>query len=515
MGESPERDRDLPGMAESYWMDTSPETEFPPLDGDGRADVTVIGGGIAGITTAFLLKQAGLTVALLEAYKIGRGATGYTTAKVTSLHRLIYADLIARFGEDTARRYAGANQAGIEKIASLVREHGISCDFERKPAYTFAESEESRDLVAAEAEAAKSLGLPATFTEDVPLPVGAHGAVVLGDQAQFHPRNYLLHLASLIPGDGSNIFEMTKVTDIAEHPDGVTVKTGRGLVSSDYAVLATHYPIYDRPGSYFTRMQASRSYILGLRIDEPFPDGMFISATGTAHSWRSQPAGDGELVIVTGAAHDTGKATDTGAHYSHIREHAQSVYPVASVDYHWSTQDYITIDRIPYIGRLAEGQDRVFVATGFGKWGMAAGTAAGMILTDLIRGRGNPWAQVFDPSRFRNQPEFPRWVQDKLASAGGTVEVDAARFDREIAAIPPRVGKIVEINGRKVAVYRDEQGGFHMLDPTCMHMACALAWNNGEKSWDCPCHGSRYDPFGKVIESPTVKDLAKVEIVRR
>ncbi len=515
MVESPERNDGLPGTAESYWIATSPETGFPSLDGDGRVDVTVIGGGIAGITTAFLLKKGGLTVALIDADRIATGATGHTTAKVTSLHRLIYTDLIDRLGEEKARQYADANQAGIETIASNVLEYDIPCSFERKPAYTYAESEESRDLVAAEADAARSLGLPAAFTEDVPLPGRAHGAVVVENQAQFHPRNYLLLLAGHLPGEGSYVFEMTRAVDLEEQAGGVAVKTDRGTLSTDYAVLATHYPIYDRPGAYFARMRPSRSYALGLRINEPFPDGIFINAAGPVHSWRSQPAGDGDLVIVGGAAHDTGTVTDTRAHYRSVESYARSVYPVRSVDYHWSAQDYITADRVPYIGRLAEGHDRIFVATGFGKWGMAAGTVAGMILADLIRGRTNPWAEVFDPSRFREQPEYPDRVRKRLQAAGGPFEVDADRIDREVAAIPPGEGKVVEVDGQMVAIFRDGGGGITTLDPTCMHMGCTVAWNNAEKSWDCPCHGSRYDAFGKVLGSPTVRDLRGKKVVRR
>ncbi len=515
MGE-PERNDGLPGVAESYWVATSPETGFPPLDGDGRVDVTVIGGGIAGITTAFLLKRAGLTVALLDAGRIVKGATGYTTAKITSLHRLIYRELIDRFGSAKAQQYADANQAGIEMIASLVREHNIPCSFKRKPAYTYAESEDSRDLVAAEVDAARSLHLPAAFVDDVPLPGRTYGAVILENQAQFHPRNYLLLLAGHLPGEGSYIFEMTRALGIEEQDDGVRVRTDQGSLSSDYAVLATHYPIYDRPGSYFARMRASRSYALGIRINEPFPDGIFINADGPVHSWRSQPAAsDSELVIVTGEAHGTGKVTDTRAHYRRLEEYARSVYLERIVDYHWSAQDYITADRVPYIGPLAEGHDRVFVATGFGKWGMAAGTAAGMILADLIRGRASPWAKVFDPARFGEQPEYPGWAQKSLQSVGGTIEVNASWFDREVATIPPREGKVIETDGQKVAVYRDGHGTLHTLDPTCMHMACTVAWNNAEKSWDCPCHGSRYDAYGRVIGSPTVKDLAGKEVVRR
>jgi len=506
---------DLPGRHESYWMATSPETAFPPLDGEGRVDVAVIGGGIAGITTAFLLKQAGLTVALLDAYRIATGTTGHTTAKITSLHRLVYRYLIDRFGSKKAKQYGDANQAGIEMVASLVRDYNIPCSFERKPAYTYAEFEEERDLVAAEADAARSLGLPAAFTDEVPLPGRTHGAVVFEDQAQFHPRNYLLLLAGHLPGEGSYVFEMTRALDIEERAGGVNVKTDRGSLSSDYAVLATHSPIYDRPGAYFARMHASRSYALGIRIDEPFPNGIFINAGDPVHSWRSQPTEDGDLVIVTGVAHDSGTVTDTRAHYRNLETYARAIYPVASVDYRWSAQDYITLDRVPYIGRLAAGHDRVFVATGFQKWGMAAGTAAGMILADLILGRTNPWAEVFDPLRFQDQPEFPEKVKKRLAAAGGAIEIDANRIDRETEAIPPGEGKVVEIDEEKIALFRDEHGKVHTLDPTCMHMGCTVAWNNAERSWDCPCHGSRYGADGRVIESPTVRDLKEKEVVRK
>jgi Rieske Fe-S protein len=308
---------------------------------------------------------------------------------------------------------------------------------------------------------------------------------------------------------------MTRAEAIEEQGDRVLVRTDRGSLASDHVVLATHYPIYDRPGSYFARMQASRSYALGLRIDDPFPDGVFINADGDVHSWRSQPTNDGELVIVTGEDHDTGRVTDTQARYRRLEGYARSVYPELIVDYHWSAQDYITPDRVPYIGPLARGHDRVFVATGFGKWGMTAGTVAGMILADQIQGRQNPWAEVFDPARFEDEPKYPDRVQEALKAAGGTIEVDAAWFEREVAAIPLREGKIIGTGGQRVAVYRDGHGALHTLDPTCMHMACTVVWNNAEKSWDCPCHGSRYDAYGRVIESPTVRDLKKKKVMRK
>jgi glycine/D-amino acid oxidase-like deaminating enzyme/nitrite reductase/ring-hydroxylating ferredoxin subunit len=509
MGDSREYNSGLPGKAESYWIDSSPPTAYPPLDGERKVDVAVVGAGIAGISAAFMLKRAGLTVALVDARRIGTGTTGYTTAKITSLHRLIYRHLIERFGVAKARQYADANQAAIETIATYVREFSIPCGFERKPAYTFAESEESRNIVEAEADAAKGLGLPASYVEEIPLPVETFGAVRFESQAQFHPRNYLLALAERIEGEGSSVLENTRALAVEEREDGVSVRTERGSILADHLILATHYPIHDRPGAYYARMQASRSYALGIRVGEPFPDGIFINAEGSVHSWRSHPDDGGDLVIVTGAAHGVGQVADTRERYRNVEAYARLVYPVTSVDYHWSAQDYITADRVPYIGRLAPGHDRVYVATGFGKWGMTAGTAAAMILSDLVLGRSSPWSEVFDPGRFTEEPGYPEWVAGTLRSAGGEVEIAAARFEQEVSAIPRGEGKVIEAGGQKVAVYRDEDGGVHTLDPTCMHMACTVAWNNAESSWDCPCHGSRYDARGKVIQSPTVRDLAE------
>ncbi|MDK2990637.1 MAG: hypothetical protein PWR16_2166, partial [Methanoculleus sp.] len=425
----------------------------------------------------------------------------------TSLHRLIYAELIDRFGSRQAHQYAEANQAAIETIASNVLEHDIPCNFEAKPAYTYAESEEARDLVAAEADAARSLGLPAAFTEDVPLPARNYGAVRFADQAQFHPLNYLLHLASLIPGDGSQIYEKTRALEVQDDGGRCTVRTARGTVTSRAVVLATHYPFYDAPGFYFARMEPSRSYALGVRIEEPFPDGMFINAEGPAHSWRSQPSGAGELIIVGGMEHRTGEDVDTRRHYRDLEAYARSVYPLRSVDYRWSAQDYVTIDGVPYIGPLASGHENVYIATGFRKWGMTTGTAAATIITDMIRGRASPWAEVYAPDRFKPAAAARRFLVHNIDVAekyiGGAISHPAG----DLADVAPGEGRILMLEGKKAGVFRDREGRVHAVNPTCTHLGCVAAWNSAEETWDCPCHGSRYDADGRVIHGPAVKDL--------
>ncbi|MBP1929634.1 glycine/D-amino acid oxidase-like deaminating enzyme/nitrite reductase/ring-hydroxylating ferredoxin subunit [Methanolinea mesophila] len=515
MSDDTEHCTELPGMAESYWIATSEKTAFPPLAGDGRVDVTVLGGGIAGVTAAYLLKHSGFTVALVEAGRIVSGTTGYTTAKLTSLHRLIYGHLVDSFGSSKARQYADANQNAIEKVGDLVRELSIDCGFVRKPAYTYAESESSRPGVEREADTAKVLGLPARFVEEIPLPVESHGAVRVDNQAQFHPRKYLLGLAARIPGNGSHIFENTRALDLTEIKDYVKVTTAGGDLESDAVVLATHYPVFDRPGTYFSRLSPSRSYAIGARIDDPFPEGMFINAAGTVHSWRSHRDSGKELVIVTGEEHPTGSVTDTRANYRGLEAYARTVYDVRWIDYHWSAQDYFTPDRVPYIGQIAEGHERIFVATGFNKWGMTAGTAAAMILTDLVSGRSSPWAEVFSPSRFE-AGELPEGgLEEFLKAAGGEIETPSGPYYKELASVPNGEGSVIKIGEKKVAIYKDAAGNEHTLDPTCMHMGCRVRWNNAEGSWDCPCHGSRYNPEGQVIEGPTVRDLVKMKIKRR
>lgn len=514
MSETTEQCRDLPGLAESYWIASSETTAFPPLAGDGRVDVTVLGGGIAGITVAYLLKSSGYTVALVESDRIIRGTSGYTTAKLTSLHRLIYRYLTDAFGSRKARQYADSNQGAIEKVAELVRELSIDCGFVRKPAYTYAESASSRPDVEQEADSAKALGLPARFVEEIPLPAESFGAVRVDDQAQFHPRKYLLGLAARIPGEGSYIFENTRALGLTEINNYVKVTTGGGAIESDAVILATHFPLHDRPGGYYSRLSPSRSYAIGARIGEPFPEGMFINAAGTVHSWRSHSDGERELVIVTGEEHPTGTISDTRARYRMLESYARTVYDVRWIDYHWSAQDYFTPDRVPYIGPMTEGHERIFVATGFNKWGMSAGTAAALILADLVRGRSNPWAEVFSPSRFETGKPPGATLDAILLAAGGEIETPSARYYQEISSIPANGGAVITIDGKNIAIYKDAAGNVHTLDPTCMHMGCRVRWNNAERSWDCPCHGSRYDPTGHVIEGPTVKDLVKIKIKR-
>lgn len=503
----------LPGRAESYWMATTQESNYPALSGDIRVDVAILGGGIVGITTAFLLKEAGASsVAVIEADRILDGVTGHTTAKVTSQHHLIYDYLLSKFGRRQAKQYAESNQVAIEKIASIVNSRNIACDFVRKPAYVYAGSKESTGKILNEIEAAKSLGLPASYREELPLPFKTYGSIRFDNQAQFHPRKYLCALAREVAGEGCQIFEKTRALKI-EGNGPITITTDRGTVLAQKVIQATHFPINDKPGFMFQRLYQSRSYALGVRIRDPFPQGMFISAEEPVRSLRSQPtAYGGDLILVTGEGHRTGEGNHEIDHYQNLKNWIRSVYSVSSIDYHWSTQDTMPVDNVPYIGPLPSSSENSFVATGFRKWGMTTGTVAAMILTDLIFGKANAWEEIYDPSRFKPVESAKNLISQVAEATKGLVGDRILPTRKKESDIVPREGAIVEIAGERVAAYRDHDGVLHTLDPSCRHMGCIVSWNDAEKTWDCPCHGSRYYAEGGVIDSPTVYGLREKKV---
>ena len=505
--EEPEMER-LPGRAASYWIESAPGPEYPAAPTNFHADVAVVGGGIAGLTAAVLLKRAGKTVAVIEADRIAADVTGHTTAKLTSLHHLCYRRLLDDFDRRRAQQYADANQAAIGLVEALAVEHGIDCDLVRRPAYTYAQSPKGREQVQDEVDAALELGLPAHFVEDVPLPIHGEGAVRFDDQAQFHPRSYLLGLAKTIPGGGSAIFERTRALDITEG-EPISVRTTTGTVHADDVVMASHFPFHDRPGMYFARMHQSTSYVLGVTLGEQFPDGMFINVEEPTRSLRSQPTADGELVLVSGEGHRAGQGGDTRHRYRALQRFAEALYHLREVRYRWMTQDTVTVDNVPYIGRLARETPHLWVATGFKKWGMTHGTVAGRLLSDLILERENPWEEVFDPGRFRPTASAGEIFSQQANVAAEFVSGLIPSRGDDPATLRPGQGAVMTVKGKRLAVFRDEGGELRAHDPACRHMGCSVVWNPAERTWDCPCHGSRYGSNGEVIHGPAAYDLEK------
>jgi glycine/D-amino acid oxidase-like deaminating enzyme/nitrite reductase/ring-hydroxylating ferredoxin subunit len=493
----------------SLWIESTPETSFGALVDPVDVDVAVVGAGIAGITAALLLKRAGKTVALLDAKRVLRGATGYTTAKVTTAHNIVYTTVAKKFGDEGARLYAEANEAALEFIARLVEEESIECEFERKPNYVYAESADERSRIEQEVGAARRARLDAQLVEETPLPFAVECAFRLDGQAQFHPRKYLLPLAEKIDGDGSHVFELTRVLDIdGDRPLRVT--TDRGVVSARDAILASHLPFLDR-GFFFAKAHPERSYALACRIDgAQDPDGMYINIGTPTRSLRTARDEQGLLLLVGGEGHKPGADEDTEARYRALGDFARQHWQSAEFPYRWSTQDYSSVDGVPYVGRLTRRSDHIYVATGFKKWGMTNGTAAAMILADLVLGRENRWASLFDSKRLKPAASASKFVKENVSVARHFFGDRLNRGEAaSLAAVEPGEGRLLRLGGRKTAVYRDDSGRLHTLSPRCTHMGCHLIWNGAERSWDCPCHGSRFSGEGFVIQGPATRDLER------
>ena len=494
----------------SFWVDTTPQTNYPPMPGNTSVDVAVLGGGITGLTAAVLLKRLGKTVAVIEAQRIAEGVTGHTTAKITSQHKLIYDTLIKGHGEQKARLYAEANEAAIDRIEAFVNEQSIDCDFGHLPAYVYTEDADVLSQLEAEVAAAQTVGLPASFVSEVPLPFPIKGAVRFENQAQFHIRKYLLPLAEEIPGEGSHIFENTRAVNVKE---GVRcrVETDRGHVFAKDVIVATHIP-FTFKGQFWGKATPQREYGVSARIESTRAlEGMFISAESPTRSVRTAPKEEGLSLIVVGEAHKTGEEPDTERRYRNLEEWARERFGVTVFENRWSSQDYSSFDGLPYVGRIGARSEHVYVATAFAAWGITNGTAAAMLLSDLIGGKENRWADLYDSTR--TSPFGAKSLYEEGASQAMHFFKDRFEGATEVAsAIAPGEGRIVGRPGDQTAVYRDSQGEIHAVSARCTHLGCIVSWNPAETSWDCPCNGSRFPVEGEVLQSPAVRELEKKEL---
>ncbi len=491
---------------ESFWLAASKKTDYPYLQEDIKTEVAVVGGGMTGLTTAYLLKKEGFKVAVIEAGRIAQGTSGHTTAKITSQHSIIYSKIKNYMGKEKAKQYADANQAAISTIFSIVNNEDIDCDFHWEPSYTFTFADSYLQKVADEAGTASSLGLKASFTENIPLPFKIKGAVKFDDQARFHPRKYLTALSKKIEGDGCFIFENTRVIDVNEGNPGAVVTDKGKKVTADNIVIASHFPCYDGMGFYFARMYPERSYLLALKVKEKFPGGMYVSAEDPGRSLRSHEYEGSEILLVAGEHHKTARETNLNKHYENLMDFARSHYDVQQLLYRWSAQDYTTLDKVPYAGRLTSKTPNIYVATGFRKWGMTNSTVSSMIIKDLIIKGENPWEELYSPSRFVPNPSIISFMSTNAGVAANLVTGKLKPVPQNIELEEGEAGE-AKIEGCKMGIYKDNNGGIHTVDTTCTHMGCELKWNDAEKSWDCPCHGSRFTYDGNILEGPAVNKL--------
>lgn len=492
-----------------YWITSTPKTDYPALMEDISIDIAVVGGGMTGITSAYLLKKEGYKVALIDAGRIITGTSGHTTAKITSLHGLIYDKILTSLGREHAQMYANSNEFAIQFIAGLVKEKNIECDFSWQPSYVYTQDDGYVKKIQKEADTASGLGIKAFYLEDTPLPFKVKAAVRFDNQAQFHPRKYLLEIQKEIPGNGSYIFENTRIMDVKEGNPCTIVTENAKKISALKVILASHYPCYDGRGLYFTRLYPERSYALAVKIKEKYPGGMYINAENPSRSLRSVNYNGEELVIAGGEHHKTGQGEDMNNHYINLKKFAMDTFTVDDILWRWSTHDYSTPDSVPYIGCLTSQTPDIFVATGYKKWGMTTSTMAAILLKDLIIKGNNSWAELYNPSRFNPGASAASMIKENANVAKHLIKGKLSVPPNNVQ-IKNGEGRIIDVDAQKAGVYRDDKGVLHIVDTTCTHMGCELNWNNAENTWDCPCHGSRFTIEGDIVEGPAIHKLKHI-----
>lgn len=427
-------------MKKSVWTDSIEIPQFESLNGDRKTDVLIIGGGLCGLLCAYFLQRAGIDYILVEGDRIAKGITKNTTAKITFLHGLVYSNIINSIGKEKAQMYLNANKAALQEYEKMCG--SMDCDFEKKSAYTY--SMKNRQKIENEVRALHRLGINAEFTDDLELPFKTAGAVRVDNQAQFNPLKFIAEISKEL-----HIYEKTFIRDITPH----TAIADNGKITADKIIVTTHFPFINKHGNYYLKLYQHRSYAAAFENAQKM-EGMYVDEYNKGMSFRSYK----NLLFIGGGGHRTGKK---GGNWNEIYDFAKRYYPDSTEKYSWAAQDCMSLDKIPYIGLYSKRTPDLYVASGFNKWGITSSMAAAMILTDMVRGKKSEFAEVFSPQRSILKPQLA-------------------------------------VNGFEAIM--------NLLTPTpkrCPHLGCALKWNRAEHTWDCPCHGSRFEESGKLIDNPS------------
>jgi glycine/D-amino acid oxidase-like deaminating enzyme/nitrite reductase/ring-hydroxylating ferredoxin subunit len=494
----------------SLWRETSGRRGFPRLAGDRDADVLVIGAGVSGLTAALLLQRAGRRALLVEARRIGAGETGNTTAHLTEIVDTRYHVLESRFGREGARGAAESSRAAIDRMEAFSRELGDACGFSRVPAYLYAEDDAQRRELEEELAALQRVGTDAALTDSLPLPISTRGAIRVERQAQLHPMRYLAGLAERLVDAGGELLEETRVLEV-EDGEPCVVTTAGGVVRAREVLVLTNQPISSKVALH-TKIAAYRTYAVAARPRGPWRPGLFWDMQDPYHYVRSQETSAGTFVIVGGEDHKTGHKRDTAGCFRSLERYAVDRLGLGPAEYRWSGQVVEPVDGLPFIGK-SSGADHVYVATGFTGNGMTFGTVSAMVLSDLVLGRPSAWAELYDATRIKPLAQAREYVTENVDFPTHLVRDRLARGEVSGAEeIRPGEGRLLRHDGKMLAVSRDEAGTLHARSAICTHLGCHVQWNEGERTWDCPCHGSRFAVDGSVVNGPATKALAEAEL---
>lgn len=497
----------------SLWESiTEDKRAYPKLDKDIQVDVAIIGGGITGVTTALHLVAAGKTVALMEANKIGSGTTGFSTGNLYVAVQPYYQHIVAKFNQDIAKKIAHSRQFAIDYIETNIKEKNIPCQFSRRPWFLFTSDESKLSFLEKEVETLKCLDIEIDFTHSMPVPLKFKKAAVMENQARFNPLQYVISLANDLDQKGCKVFENTRITEIQEFNDHCLLIANGRKITANQVVIATHTPIGVNLAQIFTAPY--RSYVVAVELnDQAYPEGHFWDLDDPHHAvcTHAIKGSKPELMLVAGSHHKTGQGKNLISHYKELSSFLENHFSVARVAYQWSAQHYQSADDVPYIGLASRFAKRTYIATGFSADGLIYGTLAGMIIGDEILKKENELNKIYNSNRFKpiassvflakeNVNVFMQYLKDYPLLT--TESYDKIKIGE---------GKIIESNLEKLAVSRDENNQLHVVSAVCTHMKCIVNWNDAERTWDCPCHGSRFTCQGKVIEGPAKIDLKKID----
>ena len=492
----------------SFWINNFKNKSYDSLNVNLNVDVCIIGGGITGISCGYYLAKNNLKVCILEKDKIMEKTSGHTTAKITSQHGLIYKYLYDSYGKDTAKKYLDSNQEAITNIKNIIATENIDCDFEFQNHYIYTTNTNSLKKIKDEVKVLEKLDYNARFLDNIYLPIkDVKGAIEFHHQAQFNPIKYAEGLCDYITNKNGLIFENSKVMKMKKIENKYNIYANGKIVTAKYVIIATRYPIINFPGFHFIKMYSEASYLIAVDTNSSLFKGMYINADSPTCSFRTAIYNGKTVLLVGGFNHKRGAKIDLSNSYNYLEQKAKELYPDCKVLYEWNTHDSVSLDKIPYIGEFSNFYPNVYVATGFKKWGMTTSNVAANIITDKILGKENKYEDIYTPLRLnpiKNRKEFANMLKESSYSLlFNKLDLPAAKPKD----INPGEGKIVNDNGIKVGIYKDENGNKYKIIPKCMHLGCELSWNTLDKTWDCPCHGSRYTYEGKLIYGPSKKDL--------
>ena len=491
----------------SYWEEERKNHDlFEEIKEDKKVSVCIIGGGLTGLQTAYNLSDK-LDVVILEKDRICGSTSGKTTGKITSQHGVFYDYLINSQSKEFAKMYLEANEKAIQNIKDIVEKEEIECDLEEESSYVFTKQETKLDMIKNEQKAVDKLQKEKSdYVKEIELPTEISGAIEFKNQAQFHPLKYAYGLAKAIIKNDGKIYENTKVTDIKRENEKYVVYANKNKVIADYVVLATRYPIMNVPGYYFLKMYQSTSYAMVFDAKKKLFDGMYISYETPNVSFRTIRDGDRKLLLAVGYDYKTG-TEELRDGYQRLEVIVRKMYPDAEVLYKWTAEDCISLDKIPYIGQYSSIMKNLYIATGFNKWGVTSSNVAANIITDKILQKENKYEEIFKSTRIepiKNRQE----MGDMLKEANKSILLSRFKIPKEeLDNIKIGEGKIIKIDNTKVGVYKSKTGEIYKVKPICTHLGCELYFNNIEKIWECPCHGSKFTYDGKSIEVPSNKDL--------